>query len=379
MRIFVRFLTIAALIAPHAALAFDPGKVPPVVSGTGSAGDASAMSVTPDAGAAANTLARLIASRAPTANPTFSGTQITTPGTVTPQAIYSAVFPNVQFSDTVQGVLDVPAGDQRDNLSAVSGYVRTKSGGAGTLGKGNAVALFGNAQIAADGSAAWGINTLITDNTSRATGTGTGRIATGAELDFNIMMAGTHVVGVSIGGNSLAQPTEANGYLVNPLGKGKKWGTGFWSLDGAATRGLVLGALSVSGTNVASQPIWFQSFDDAGKKRTGQLQQSGSYLVASDFAGASWGGMAIRLGDLSLDPKQGVIVGGNKVVGNRVTGWTTSTGTPKFGAYNADYTQTISATYSQAQVQSLQNQLLATQQRVLALETALRTHGLIGP
>lgn len=46
MRFLVRLLLAAALIAPHQALALDPGKVPPVTLGIGSTGDVSNTSVT---------------------------------------------------------------------------------------------------------------------------------------------------------------------------------------------------------------------------------------------------------------------------------------------------------------------------------------------
>jgi hypothetical protein len=324
-------------------------------------------------------LPTVLAGKAPIASPTFSGTNLTTPGTVTPQAIYTAAFPNVGFSDTLQGVLDVAPGDQRDNLAAVGGYVRTRSGGAGFVGKGNAVSLMGVGTIAAENSTWWGVNTLVTDNTSRTPFTGSGRIATGAELDFNIMSPNTHVVGISIGGNSLAQPTEANGYLVNTLGNGNRWGTGFWSLDGAAQRGLVLGALQVSGANIKGQPFWLQAFDGTGTKRTGVIQQDGAYITFADISQGSWPGLKIQQGDLSIDNGHGVIVGGTTVLLTRQTGWTAGTGTPNRGPFNADYTQTIAATYSQAQVQALQDIVTALQKRVLALEQDITKHGLIGP
>lgn len=300
-------------------------------------------------------------------------------GAIQPKAIYESAFPNVTFSDTSQSVLDVAPGDQRDNLSAVAGYVRTRSGGAGFVGKGNAVALFGNMQIAADNSAAWGVNTLCTDNTSRATFNGTGRICIGAELDFNIMSPNTQVIGVSVGGNSLVQPTTANGFVVNVLGTGMRWGTGFWVLDGTADRGLVLGASAASGTNKTGIPIWLQAFDSNGTKRTGVIRQDGGFVTMADITQGAWPGLKIQQGDISLDAGHGIVVNGKTVLSGRQGGWTQGTGTPNLGGFTADYTQTMGATYSQAQVQALQNQLLATQQRVLALENAMRAHGLIGP
>lgn len=300
------------------------------------------------------------------------------PGTITPLQIYSAAFPGVAISDTLQAVLDVAPGDQHDNLSAISGYVRNRSGSAGVIGKGNAAALFGSGITAADNSAVWGVNTLLTDNMSRNVTTGIGRTAIGAEFDFNVMSPGTQLIGISIGGNSLAQPTNANGFLVNTLGNGKKWGTGFWVLDGTAERGLVLGASTVSGVNSTGIPIWFQAFDGRGTKRTSVLRQDGGYITMADISAGLWPGLKIQQGNLSLDAGHSIIIGGQTVLTGRQTGWTAGKGTPNRGAFNADHTQTINVTYTQAQVQALQDQLLATQQRLLAIESVLIANGLIG-
>lgn len=63
---------------------------------------------------------------------------------------------------------------------------------------------------------------------------------------------------------------------------------------------------------------------------------------------------------LSIDDSGNISINGVKVVGSRETGWTAGTGTPNKGAFAAD-----TATAAQAA------------QRVLALEQALRAHGLI--
>lgn len=70
-------------------------------------------------------------------------------------------------------------------------------------------------------------------------------------------------------------------------------------------------------------------------------------------------------------------INGVKVLGPRQTGWTAGTGTPNLGAFNADQSFTVGATYSQAEVQAIANALIAERQRTLALEQALRNHGLI--
>lgn len=70
-------------------------------------------------------------------------------------------------------------------------------------------------------------------------------------------------------------------------------------------------------------------------------------------------------------------VNGTKVVGARVTGWTTSTGSPRKTGFFADQTYTVSATYSQAEVSNIATGLTEVRQVAKALEDAMRSHGLI--
>lgn len=70
-------------------------------------------------------------------------------------------------------------------------------------------------------------------------------------------------------------------------------------------------------------------------------------------------------------------VGGTKVIGSRRTGWTTSSGNPARGAFDANKTQSVSATYSQTEVNAIMGILLEARQRIKALEDDLRAHGLI--
>lgn len=70
-------------------------------------------------------------------------------------------------------------------------------------------------------------------------------------------------------------------------------------------------------------------------------------------------------------------VSGLQVVGARVTGWTAYSGATNLGAFNSNTTYTVSATYTQSEVQAIATDLTAARKRIAALEQALRTHGLI--
>ena len=78
-----------------------------------------------------------------------------------------------------------------------------------------------------------------------------------------------------------------------------------------------------------------------------------------------------------LDVKTSYSVDGIQVVGARQTGWTAATGTPLLGSFNANQSYTVGTTYTQSEVAAIATGLEQARQRILALETALRLHGLI--
>lgn len=78
-----------------------------------------------------------------------------------------------------------------------------------------------------------------------------------------------------------------------------------------------------------------------------------------------------------LDVKTSYSVDGIQVVGARQSGWTAATGTPLLGSFNANQSYTVGTTYTQSEVAALATGLEQARQRILALETALRLHGLI--
>lgn len=71
------------------------------------------------------------------------------------------------------------------------------------------------------------------------------------------------------------------------------------------------------------------------------------------------------------------LVAGLQVVGPRITGWTAATGTPYYGAFNGNTTYAAGAVYLQAEAAAVASGLLEARQRIIALEKAMRDHGLI--
>ncbi|MCT0101927.1 phage tail protein [Proteus mirabilis] len=78
-----------------------------------------------------------------------------------------------------------------------------------------------------------------------------------------------------------------------------------------------------------------------------------------------------------IDVSTSYSVNGTKVVGSRVTGFTSATGTAFKGSFNANQSYSFSADYTRSEMQTLANGLIEARQRIKALEDALRSHGLI--
>lgn len=78
-----------------------------------------------------------------------------------------------------------------------------------------------------------------------------------------------------------------------------------------------------------------------------------------------------------IDVSTSYSVNGTKVVGPRVTGFTSATGTALKGSFNANQSYSFSADYTRSEIQTLANGLIEARKRIKALEDALRSHGLI--
>lgn len=78
-----------------------------------------------------------------------------------------------------------------------------------------------------------------------------------------------------------------------------------------------------------------------------------------------------------IDVSTSYSVNGTKVVGSRVTGFTSATGTALKSSFNANQSYSFSADYTRSEMQALASGVVEARQRIKALEDALRSHGLI--
>lgn len=236
-------------------------------------------------------------------------------GGVAPAAVYTAMFPGTTFLDRVSASFDSAPGDAvLGQRTGVASYYRNRAAAVGI--NGGAVGMFASGTCEAPGSACWGWNSLLQDAATRAVGTTVGKFLIGAEFDSNVMNPGTNVIGVSVGGNSLAQPTNANGFIVNSLGNGNRWTGGFITIDGAAQFGLLIGASLATGVNVPSQYAAFGYRDSAGTKQTATLQVVSANNGSTGFLSlTSTGGVDVTLNGRTLYAG-GVNVGNSTFTGS---------------------------------------------------------------
>lgn len=200
--------------------------------------------------------------------------------------IYGAIFPSVSYYDVFQSIARLaPSSALASHIAAIAGYIQVDAPASG-IGN-NGVALFGGGRVSVDNGIAWGFNSLLQDNNLRATHSGTGRYLLGAELDFNVMSAATQVVGVSVGGNSLVQPTTSSAYIVNTLGESinARWGVGLFAMDNCISdtgAAVSIGAKRATGANIDSQSLWFSWRDSTDTKQLTIVRMVSDYFeVAS--------------------------------------------------------------------------------------------------
>jgi len=214
---------------------------------------------------------------------TMSGplTVFDTGAVYSPTQIYHMAYPQAVFNDAIQGSEYVSVSYAGTQRAGIAGYVVTDFTVNRGVGWGNGVAVMGVGVAHSNGAMAWGINTLLTDSDNPVVVTGgTGRLLQN-EFDFNVTSANTETYGLTLGGASVAQPTVANGFVVNILGAGIHWQSGFISTDAAANNGLVLGYQgATSGVSLKSQPVILHHSDSGGARQSVIFQAQGNNELA---------------------------------------------------------------------------------------------------
>jgi hypothetical protein len=230
----------------------------------------------------------------------------------TAQQIYQMTTPvPVSTYDAVRGIAISTPGSTTTGVNGLAGYVvgNVALGSGGTTA--SPVALFGTGIANANGAYVWGINTLLTDNTSQVVSAGTGRQLWN-ELDFNVTSSNTTVRGLMLTGASIAQPALAVGIEVRPLGAASKWTSAYATQDGAAINGLALGAQGLGVPSSPSQLLAMAWSASDGTVYNHTLQSAAGSMTLDSTALAGTGNFVLKKGGFrTLDggSQSGLVLG----------------------------------------------------------------------
>lgn len=193
----------------------------------------------------------------------------------TGQSIYTGICGGCTSFDGLQSTLTIPSGTTVTTSTGIGSYINNQNG-TGTPTSGNGVNFFSVQTCAVNNANCWSLNNVLIDNTTYATSSVTGVKLIAYEQDFDVTSPNTIVQGPNLLGSSLVQPSSAVGFSVGSLSTQSpglaKWTLAFSTANGAATTAANWGALSTSGSNIASQPVLQTYFDGSGTVRAWTTQ-----------------------------------------------------------------------------------------------------------
>lgn len=217
-----------------------------------------------------------------TAAITADGAQTTIQNSATTaQSVYGGLVPGFLY-DGLRSTVTVPFGTTANSANGLGCYVRDRAVSAGATG--NAVCNFGIITAGVASAAVWATNIIVTDTEDNVHSF----VATlsGIELDFSPYNTGSTVGGVTLLGSATAQPAGSTGFTVGTMSSQSpgtiKWGNAFVTNNGAATNAASFGATALSGSNVASQPVYFNGFDASAAAFGYSIQALNHALIFAD-------------------------------------------------------------------------------------------------
>ncbi len=207
------------------------------------------------------------------------------------KSVYQTTIPvDYLFSDNVRSTVHVEGGSRSSvqHTAAYGAYVYNACSWGKAPHECNGVGLFSQAISGAKLAQSWPINTACNDNGYAS--------SCGNEHDVTVQSAlATYTLWAGIIQGSV-QPANANGIQLSRVpGATAQWTYGFATGNGAAQNFASVGALGVSGLNVASQPFWMSAFDDNGREFAMKLQAAGHAMMVLDNTRAD--GLAFEAGN----------------------------------------------------------------------------------
>lgn len=199
--------------------------------------------------------------------------------------IYQAEFGGSLNYDSIRAVMDIEASTSLTNANAFGAYVYNNvAAGSGTTAN-SGVGYFANVVSAATNAAVWGGNFALNDTLGQ-----TGQDLNGFELDFTVAASSTNVAAIGLILQGSAQPVGADAISISLVpGSTAQWVHALVVGDGAITSGgaaIRIGAITTSGTSIASQKLLLGYFDAGGVEHNLSLQATlgGLNILASSVA-----------------------------------------------------------------------------------------------
>jgi hypothetical protein len=172
--------------------------------------------------------------------------------------------PGIANYDVNRSVLKIPSGSLITNGTGFASYIEDLNPLGSGVTTGSAVNFFGVGVAAVNGAAVWGLNPVLTDNTTYASSGGTGRFLQN-EFDFNVTSPNTTVHGLFVSGASLAQMAAGSDGFSCRIGNVGVWAWPicFQSVAGSATNAFYAGPAALTGASIPSQYLLFGFYDAA--------------------------------------------------------------------------------------------------------------------
>jgi hypothetical protein len=191
--------------------------------------------------------------------------------------------------DVYRSVLTIPSGTTVTNSTGFASYLVNNAALGSGVNAASGVNFFSVGVAAVNNGAVWGLNPILTDNTSFTASSGTGRYLQN-EFDFNVTSPSTVVHGLFVTGASLSQMAAgSDGFSCRTGNAGWTWPTCFQSVSGAAQNAFVAGATAVGQVNTPSQYMLYAFTDGtgAGQSYNMRVNATNQFELA-----ASTGGLA---------------------------------------------------------------------------------------
>lgn len=183
------------------------------------------------------------------------------------------------FFETVRSVINLNNAATVQGGAAYGAYgINNAVQGVGPNSK-NLVGYFSVVADGVNGAASWGGNFSCGDAAVNGVATLSGRICVGQELDFTANGASIFA-GLTLEMQGPGTPSNANGIQIDVIpGSVAKWTYGYIVNDGAALTGMLIGALSPSGSNILSQPLLFNYFNSGGTESSMKVEATDDELL----------------------------------------------------------------------------------------------------